>query len=142
LLSTEAERQPGNDKGRKKDGQKPLPGTSEGDYFALSGTEGLSSARVSAITDLQGVTSRFDWYLDRVVHFNRPDRLIVDQDAVRATTDFRSDCFVGDLQRCRHLESPLSVDPFACSVVTATFSTNSGHGLAYWGYPVGRRQPV
>jgi hypothetical protein len=78
LLPTEAERQAGNGEGREKDRQKPLAGASKGDYFAVGGIEGLSSARISAISDLQGVTSRFDWYLDRVVHFNRPDRLTVD----------------------------------------------------------------
>jgi len=103
----ELERQAGNDEGREKEGQKPLAGASEGDNFALGGIEGLSSARVSAIADLEGVTSRFDRRFDRVVHFNRADTLTVDQDIERATTDLRSDCFVRQLQSCRHRESPL-----------------------------------
>jgi hypothetical protein len=98
----EDEPQAGNNEGGKKERQKPLAGASVGDYFALDGIEGLSPARVSATSDLQGVTSRFDWYLDRVVHFNRPNRLPVDQDVVRATPDLRSDCFVRELQRCPH----------------------------------------
>jgi len=103
----ELDRQAGNDEGREKEGQEPLAGASEGDNFALGGIEGLSSARVSAIADLEGVTSRFDRRFDRVVHFNRPDTLTVDQDIERATTDFRSDCFVRQLQSCRHPEIPL-----------------------------------
>ena len=102
----EDEPQAGNNEGGKKERQKPLAGASVGDYFALDGIEGLSPARVSATSDLQGVTSRFDWYLDRVVHFNRPNTLTVDQDIERAAADLGSDCFVRQLQSCRHLESP------------------------------------
>src|SRR6516165_12714982 len=103
----ELERQAGNDEGREKEGQEPLAGASEGDHFALSGIEGLSSARVSAIADLEGVTSRFDWRFDRIVHFNRPDTLTIHQDIERAAADLRSDCFMRHLESCRHLESPL-----------------------------------
>jgi hypothetical protein len=60
------------------------------------------SAGVSAVADLQGVTSRFDWRLERAVHFERPDTLPVEHDVVRATADLDSDCFVRELQRCRH----------------------------------------
>jgi hypothetical protein len=35
--------------------------------------------------------SRFEWYLNRVVHFERPDTLTVDHDMERATTDLYSD---------------------------------------------------
>jgi hypothetical protein len=59
----------------------------EGDDLVLGGAKGLSAARVSSIANLHGVTSRLDWYLDRVVHFDRPDPLTVDHDIVRATTD-------------------------------------------------------
>src|ERR1700719_3710304 len=48
------------------------------------------------------MTSRLDWYLDRVVHFDRSDPLTVDHHIVRATTDLRSDCLMRQLQRCRH----------------------------------------
>ena len=78
LLPTELDRQAGNDEGREKEGQKPLAGAPEGDDFALGGIEGLGPARVSAIADLEGVTSRFDRCLERAVHFNRPDMLTVE----------------------------------------------------------------
>src|SRR3984885_12964347 len=70
--------------------------------LAIGGVEGLSAARLSAIADLQGMTSGLDWYLDRVVHFNRPDPLTIEYDIVRATADLRPDCLVRQLQRCRH----------------------------------------
>jgi hypothetical protein len=95
--------QPGHDKGCEKDRQEPLSGASEGDDLFPGGVEGLSAARVSSIADLQGVTSRLDWYLDRVVHFDRPGPLTVEHDIVRATTDLRSDCLMRHLQRRRHL---------------------------------------
>ena len=59
----------GNDEGQEKDRQDALSGASEAGDFAVAGVEGLGSAGVSAIADLQGVTSGFDWYLDRVVQF-------------------------------------------------------------------------
>ena len=49
------------------------------------------------------MTSRLDWYVDRVIHFDRPVPLTIDHDIVRATTDLRSDCLVRQLQHCRHL---------------------------------------
>jgi hypothetical protein len=102
LLANEFECQAGDDERREKERQKPLAGAPEGDDFTLGRIEGLSSARVSAIADLQGVTSRLDWRLDRVVQFDRPDTLTVNLDIVRATTDLYSDCFVRQLQRCGH----------------------------------------
>jgi hypothetical protein len=53
--------------------------------------------------------SSFDWYLDRVVHFDRPDTLTVDHDIERATTDLHSDRFMRQLESCRHLQSPFCV---------------------------------
>jgi hypothetical protein len=53
--------------------------------------------------------SSFDWYLDRVVHFERPDTLTVDHDIERATTDLHSDRFMRQLESCRHLQSPFWV---------------------------------
>jgi hypothetical protein len=102
-IANEFQRQPGHDKGREKDRQEPLSGASEGDDLVLGGVEGLSAARVSSIANLQGVTSRLDRHLDRVVHFDRPDPITVDHDIVRATTDLRSDCLMRQLQRRRHL---------------------------------------
>jgi hypothetical protein len=100
--TAELERQAGDDEGREEDRQKTLSGGSERDGSALGGVEGLSSAGVSAIANLQGVTSRFDWYLDRVVHFERSGTLTVNHDVVRATSDLESDCFMRQLQRCGH----------------------------------------
>jgi hypothetical protein len=108
-FTAEMERQAGDGEGRKEDWQKTLSGASEGDGLALGGVEGLSSAGVSAIANLQGVTSRFDWYLDRVVHFDRSGTLTVNHDVVRATSYLSSDCFVRHLEGCCHLRSPLSV---------------------------------
>src|SRR5664279_4046442 len=107
-FTAELERQAGDDEGREKDRQKALSGASEGDGLALGGLEGLSSAGVSATANLQGVTSRFDWYLDRVVHFERSGTLTVNHDVVRATSDLGADCFMRQLQGCCHLRSPLS----------------------------------
>jgi hypothetical protein len=106
-VTAELERQAGNDEGREEDGQKALSGASEGDGLALGGVEGLRSAGVSAIADLQGVTSSFDWYLDRVVHIDRSGTLTVNHDVVRATPDLGADCFMRQLQRCGHCWSPL-----------------------------------
>jgi hypothetical protein len=100
--TAELERQAGDDKGREEDRQNALSGASEGDGLALGGLEGLSSAGVSAAANLQGVTSRFDWYLDRVVHFERSGTLTVNHDVVRATSDLDSDCFMRQFQRCGH----------------------------------------
>jgi hypothetical protein len=108
-FTAELERQAGDEEGREEDRQKALSGASEGDGLALGGLEGLSSAGVSATANLQSVTSRFDWYLDRVVHFERSGTLTVNHDVVRATSDFNSDCFMRQLQGCCHLRSPLSV---------------------------------
>jgi hypothetical protein len=68
--TAELERQAGYDERREENWQKTLSGTSEGDGLALGGVEGLCSAGVSAIANLQGVASRFDWYLDCVIHFD------------------------------------------------------------------------
>jgi hypothetical protein len=102
-IANEFQCQPGRDKGRKKDRQESLSGTSEGDNLVLGGVVGLSAARVSSIANLQGVESRLDWYLDRAVHLDRPDPLTVDHDIVRTTTDLRSDCLMRQLERRRHL---------------------------------------
>jgi hypothetical protein len=80
-----------------------------GDDLALGGVKGQSAAQVSAVADLQGVMSSFDWYLDRVVHFERPDTLTVDHDIERATMDLHSDRFMRQLESCRHLQSPFCV---------------------------------
>ena len=46
------------------------------------GVEGLGSVGVSAVAELQGVTSGFDRYIDGPVQFHRPARLSVDHYAV------------------------------------------------------------
>ena len=105
LLALELERQAGDDEGREKDRQEPLSSASEDDGLAFGGVESLGSAGVSAIVNLHGVTSRFDWHLDRGVHFERSGTLTINRDVVRATTDLRSDGFVRQLESCRHLQS-------------------------------------
>src|SRR3984957_3161535 len=102
-IANEFQCQPGHDKGCEKDRQEPLSGAPEGDGLFLGGVEGQSAARVSSVANLQGVTSRLDWYLERVVHLDRPGPLTVEHDIVRATTDLRSDCLMRQLQRRRHL---------------------------------------
>jgi hypothetical protein len=99
-FTAELERQAGDEEGREEDRQKALSGASEGDGLALDGVEGPGSAGVSATANLQGVTSRFYWYLDRVVHFDRSGKLTVNHDVVRATSDLGSDCFMRHLQGC------------------------------------------
>jgi hypothetical protein len=100
--TAELERQAGNDERREEDRQETLSGASEGNRLALGGVEVLSSAGVSAIANLQGVTSSFDWYLDRLVHFERSGTLTVNHDVVSATSDLDSDCFMRQFQHCGH----------------------------------------
>lgn len=106
VFSPERQRQAGNDERREKDRQKPLSGTPEGDDLILGRVERPDSARVPAVADLHGVTSRFDRRLERVVHFDRPGTLAVNQDVVRATTDLHADRAMRHTQRCWHGESP------------------------------------
>ena len=94
LLAMERDCQAGNDEGQEEDRQDALSAASEGDGFALGGVEGLGSAGVSAVADLQGVTSGFDWYVDGLVQFHGPGRLFVDHRVVCAAADLRSDCLV------------------------------------------------
>jgi hypothetical protein len=96
------EGQAGDDEGRQENRQKTLSGASESDGLALGGVERLGSAGVSAITNLQGVTSRLDWYLDRVVHVDRSGTFTVNNDVVRAASNLGSDCLMRQLQRCGH----------------------------------------
>jgi hypothetical protein len=100
--TTELERQAGDHEGHEEDRQKTLSGASEGDGLVLGGGEGLGPAGVSAIANLQGVTSRFDWYLNRVVHFERSGTLTVKHYVVRATSDLDSDCFMRQFERRGH----------------------------------------
>jgi hypothetical protein len=100
-FTAEPERQAWNDEGREEDRQKALSGASEGDGLALGGLEGLRSAGVSATANLQGVTSRFDWYLDRVVHVERSGTLTVNHDVIGATSDLDSDCFCASFSGSR-----------------------------------------
>jgi hypothetical protein len=90
-FTAEPERQAGDDEGSEEDRQKTLSGTSEGDGLAFRGREGPGSAGVSSTANLQSVLSRFDWYLDRVVHFERSSTLAVNLDVVRAASDFDAD---------------------------------------------------
>src|ERR1700722_14224503 len=106
-FTAELERQARDDEGREEDRQKALSGAPECDGLALGGLEGLSPAGVSAAANLQSVTSRFDWYLDRVVHFDRSGPLTVNHHLVRAPSDLGSDCIMRHLQGCGHLRSPL-----------------------------------
>jgi hypothetical protein len=89
--TAELERQAGDDEGREEDRQKTLPGASEGDGLAFGGVEGLNSAGISTTANLQRVTSRCDWNLDRVIHVERSGTLTVNHDVVRATSDLYSD---------------------------------------------------
>ena len=84
------ERQARSDEGREEDRQKALTRASKGDGLAFGGLEGLSAAGISATANLQCVMSRLDWYLDRVVHFERSGTLTVDHNVVRATSDLDS----------------------------------------------------
>src|ERR1019366_4063483 len=81
-VTAELESEAGDEEGREEDRQKALAGASEGDGLALSGVEGLRSAGVSAIAHLHGVTSRFDWYLDRGVHVDGSGSPTVNHDVV------------------------------------------------------------
>jgi hypothetical protein len=90
-LTVELECQNGDDEGREKDRQKTLSGASICHSLVLGGLEGLRSAGASSTANLYGVTSRFDWYLDCVIHLERSGLLSVDHDVVRATSDLDSD---------------------------------------------------
>ncbi len=91
LLAPERDRQGWHDEGREKDRQKPLFAASEGDDLALGRVEGRSSARVSAVAELPGVTPGFDWRLDGLVRADGRDARAVDQDVELATTDLHAD---------------------------------------------------
>src|SRR5450755_771012 len=118
-FTAELERQAWDGEGREEDRQKALSGASEGDGLALGGLEGPSSAGVSATADLQGVTSRFDWYLHCVVHVDRSGMLAVNHDVVCAASDLGADCFMCHLQGCCHFRSPLSVGRATAPIVLA-----------------------
>jgi hypothetical protein len=90
-FTAELERQAWDDEGREEDRQKALPSASEGDGLALGGLKGSSSAGVSATANLQGVTARFYWYLDCVVHVDRTGTLTINHDVVRAPSNLDSD---------------------------------------------------
>src|ERR1700728_3358364 len=94
LLAMERECQAGNDEGQEKDRQDALSAASETGDFALADVERLGSAGVSAVADLQGVTSGVDGYVDSLVQFHGPGTLAVDHDVVRAAADLHSDRFV------------------------------------------------
>src|SRR5581483_223479 len=102
LFRAERERQAWHDERGEEDGQESLSGAPEGDGLAVGGVEGQRAAQVSAVADLEGVVSSFDWYLDRVVHSDRPGSLTVDDDIERATTDLHSDRFMRQPERCGH----------------------------------------
>jgi hypothetical protein len=106
LVAMEWDRQGGHDEGREKDRQKPLFAASEGDDLALGRVEGRNSARVSAVAELQGVTSGFDWRLDGLVCADRRGGRAVDQDVEFAATDLHADEVSRQLDRCRHLGGP------------------------------------
>src|SRR5580704_15459189 len=108
LLAPERDRQGWHDEGREKDRQKPLFAASEGDDLALSRVEGRSSARVSAVTELQGVMSGFDWRLDGLMGVDRRNARAVDQDVELATTDLHADEVSRHLECCRHVEAPFA----------------------------------
>jgi hypothetical protein len=61
LLAVERECQAGDDERQEEDWQDALSGASVADGFAVGGVEGLGSAAISAVADLQGVVSGFDW---------------------------------------------------------------------------------
>ena len=90
LLAMERECQTGNDEGQEKDRQDALSAASEGDDLTLGGVEGLGPAGVSAVADLQGVTSGFDRYVDGLVQFHGSGRLAVDHSACRKSRAFLS----------------------------------------------------
>ena len=92
----------GTTKDARKIGRNPLSGTPEGDGFARSGVEAANSAGVSPVANLEGMMSRFDWYLYRVVHLDGSGTLTVNDDVVGPTSDLDSNCFVRQLQRCGH----------------------------------------
>src|SRR6476659_3380255 len=78
LLARERKCQAGNDEGYEKNRQDGLSAASEADDFTLGDVEGPGPAGVSAVADLQGVRSRFDRYVDRLVQFDGPDTFAVD----------------------------------------------------------------
>jgi hypothetical protein len=124
-FTAELERQAGDDEGREEDRQKALSGASERDGLALGGLEDLSSDGVSAVANLQGVTSRFDWYLDRVVSFERSGALTVNHYVVRATSDLDSNCFMRHFQGCCQLRSPFAALTWIFTTLSPDKSTLS-----------------
>jgi hypothetical protein len=107
LFASEHERQAWYYERQEKERQEPLSSASKGDDSIFSHFEGLSSARVAATADLQGVLSSFDWELGGVMQFDRPDAFIVDQDLVRVSTDLCADWISRQFKCCGHSQSPL-----------------------------------
>lgn len=130
--TSELECQAGDDKRRKENRQEALSGASEADDLAVGSLEVLNSAGVSATAQLQGVTTRSDWNLDRLVHFDRSGDLTVNDDVVRTPSHLGSNCLVRHLQRCCHLRSPLS---FGLGPVTCDHCDRAASGSvsARWG---------
>src|SRR5581483_4824244 len=86
LFRAERERQAWHDERGEEDGQESLSGAPEGDGLAVGGVEGQRAAQVSAVADLEGVVSSFDWYRDRVPHFERAGSSTGPDDIARGRT--------------------------------------------------------
>ena len=95
--AAELECQAGDDERRKEDRQEALSGASEADDLTVGCLEVLSPAGVSATTQLQAVTSGFNWNLDRLVHLDRSGDLTVNDDVVRTPSHLSSNRLVRHL---------------------------------------------
>jgi hypothetical protein len=61
------------------------------------------SARVAAVRDLEGVMSRLERYLDRLMAFDGADGLAVDREVEDAAPKLEGEGrFPGQTERCRH----------------------------------------
>lgn len=75
----------------------------EADDVAVEHVERLVSARVAVVPDLEGVVSRLERYLDRLVAFDGTDGLAVDRDVEDAAPKLEGEGrFPGQTKRCRH----------------------------------------
>jgi hypothetical protein len=104
--TAELEREAREDKGREEDREKTLPGASEGDGLIFGRFEGLGAAGLSTAANLQSVPARSDWNLKCVVHCEGTGTLTVNDDVVRSSSDFDSDCFMCHFESCGHSSFP------------------------------------
>jgi hypothetical protein len=100
------EGQTGNEEGSEEDRKKTFSGTPKGYGLTFNGVEGLYSTGVSTISNLQGMASRFDCYIDRFIHIDRSSLVAINHNVVGTASNLYSNRFMRQLQHCYHGRTP------------------------------------